>query len=239
MAAARAELSRASKEGRQALTEPEAKRVLEACGLSIPRCLVIGENEPLGIALKGLHAPFVLKVISPDALHKTEMGGVRVNLPDAASLETAMTQMRERFAAAGARIAGWLVEEMAPKGIEVVIGGTVDERFGPVVMFGLGGILVELMADIAFRICPITPRDAREMISELRAAPLLNGWRGGIAASRKAMVDALMHIGGPGGLMMSLPDVAELDINPLIVSENGAVAVDARIVMRGAAGHGA
>jgi acetate---CoA ligase (ADP-forming) subunit beta len=237
VALARAELARASDQGRQALTEPESKRVLAAFGLGVPRSHVLRDGDAVGPALAELRAPFVVKVVSPDALHKTEMGGVRVNLADQASVEAAAGEMRSRCIAAGARLDGWLVEEMAPKGIEVVIGGMVDDRFGPVVMFGLGGVLVELMADIAFRICPITRRDAHQMISELRGAPLLNGWRGGIVASRVAMVDALMRIGGAGGLMMSLPDVAELDVNPLIVSESGAVAVDARIVMNGALKH--
>jgi acetyl-CoA synthetase (ADP-forming) len=114
----------------------------------------------------------------------------------------------------------------------VVIGATVDERFGPCVMAGLGGVLVELIADVAFRICPITRQDAAEMLDELRGVKLLHGWRGAPPADVEAVIDALMAVGGPRGLMLAFPDaIRELDINPLIVGTSGAVAADARIIL--------
>ena len=122
---------------------------------------------------------------------------------------------------------------MAPAGHEVVVGGSTDPTFGPVVMFGLGGIFVEILADVAFRICPIAPVDAREMIDELKAVKLLRGARGGLRASEEAIVDTLLKVGGEDGMMLALEGrVTEIDINPLIVSGSGAVAVDARFVLK-------
>jgi acyl-CoA synthetase (NDP forming) len=230
-------ISRARQRGQSALSEAEAKQVLVSFGIEIPRSRIFAEGQP--IVVDGLRFPLVAKIVSADALHKTELGGVSIGLADEAALTAAVAVMRGRINAAGMPLEGWLVEEMAPKGVEVVVGGMVDGRFGPVVMFGLGGILVELMADISFRICPITVRDARQMIDELRGAPLLRGWRGGITASQAAMETVLMQVGGPDGVMMGLADdIGELDINPLIVSEHGAVAVDARIILNKTATHG-
>jgi acyl-CoA synthetase (NDP forming) len=131
-----------------------------------------------------------------------------------------------------ARIDGFLLEEMAPAGQEVVIGGLRDPQFGPLVMVGLGGIFVEVLADVSFRICPIARIDAEEMLNELKGAALLRGARGRKPASREAIVEALLKIGGEGGLMMRhAQDIAEADINPLIVSDRAAVAVDARFVL--------
>jgi acyl-CoA synthetase (NDP forming) len=203
-AIAEQEMTLARSQGRRALAEDSSKRVLAAFGFSVPRSRLIRDGDPLASALSDLRPPYVVKIVSPDALHKTEMGGVRIGLADGAAVEAAIGEMRARLASARVRIDGWLVEEQAPKGVEVVIGGVVNDRFGPVVMFGLGGILVELMADISFRICPIAERDAHQMISELRGAPLLRGWRGSSVASQESMVNALMRVGGPDGLMLSL-----------------------------------
>ena len=133
---------------------------------------------------------------------------------------------------ASARVDGWLVEEMAPAGQEMVIGGLRDPDFGPLVMVGLGGIFVEVLADVAFRICPIKRVDAEEMIDDLKGVAILQGARGRAAVSRDAIVDVLMKIGGDDGLLMRhAGDIAEADINPLIVSADGAVAVDARFIL--------
>jgi acyl-CoA synthetase (NDP forming) len=179
-----------------------------------------------------LRAPLALKVVSPDILHKSDAGGVKVGLKSAAEVEEAVRAMMKLPAIANARIDGFLLEEMAPAGQEIVIGGLLDAQFGPMVMVGLGGIFVEVMADVAFRICPITRLDAEEMLDELKGAALLKGARGRKPVSRAAIVDALMKVGGEGGLLMThANDIAEADINPLIVSETGAVAVDARFVL--------
>jgi acyl-CoA synthetase (NDP forming) len=131
-----------------------------------------------------------------------------------------------------ARVEGYLIEEMAPPGQEMVVGGVRDSQFGPLVMVGLGGIFIEVLGDVSFRICPITALDAEEMLDELKGAALLRGARGRRSVSRAAMLDVLLRVGGEGGLLMTLAeDIVEADINPVIVSEAGAVAVDARFVL--------
>lgn len=216
---------------RTALTEDAAKDVLACFGLRVPQRAVLLEGAAIGCRLAGLQPPFVLKVVAPTILHKSDVGGVWLDLPDAASVAAAIKAMRQRLA--GYAIDGWLVEEMAPSGVEMVIGGGVDTRFGPYVMLGLGGVLVELFEDVRFGICPLRPRDVAEMLDRLRAVRLLRGWRGAAPADEAAVIEAVLQIGGPDGLMLHLADrVAELDVNPLIVGHNGAVAVDARIVLR-------
>jgi len=140
--------------------------------------------------------------------------------------------MMRQPAIAAARIDGFLVEEMAPPGQEMVIGGLRDPQFGPLVMVGLGGIFVEVLADVSFRICPITRLDAQEMLAELKGVAILKGARGRKAVSQDAIVDALLKVGGENGLLLQhATDISEADINPLIVSESAAVAVDARFIL--------
>jgi succinyl-CoA synthetase beta subunit len=224
-------IAQARLEKRSALSEAEAKRVLAACGIAVPRSRIL-PPDVAGPFADGMSPPFVAKVIARDLLHKTEVGGVRLNLGDEQEAAASIGEMRNRIASSGHRIDGWLLEEMAPPGVEVVVGGLRDRRFGPVVMCGLGGILVELLEDVAFGICPVDPADCREMVAALRGAALLQGWRGAAPAALAALYDVLLRVGGKGGLMDAVGDeLAELDINPLIVSPTGAVAVDARIVL--------
>jgi acyl-CoA synthetase (NDP forming) len=226
------EIAEARKNGRSALDEMAGKSVLANFGIAVPNSLIIKDITGVANACAKLRVPLVLKVVSPDILHKSDAGGVRVGLKGAAEVEEAVRAMMKLPAIANARIDGFLLEEMAPAGQEIVIGGLLDAQFGPMVMVGLGGIFVEVMADVAFRICPITRLDAEEMLDELKGAALLKGARGRKPVSRAAIVDALMKVGGEGGLLMThASDIAEADINPLIVSETGAVAVDARFVL--------
>lgn len=218
--------------GRLALTEDDAKQVLSCFGIRVPRRAVIGHGEAVGTALDGMRGPFVLKVVAPTILHKSDVGGVMLGLRDVAAVAQAIDVMARRLS--DYVVDGWLVEEMAPPGPEIVIGATIDPGFGPNVMVGLGGVMVELFEDVSFGICPITRRDARRMLDTLRGARLLRGWRGAPPVDEVAVVEAMLRIGGEDGLMMALADVvAELDINPLIVSPHGVMAVDARIVLRG------
>jgi len=217
---------------RAALDELAGKQLLASFGISVPRSLVIQDAGAAAVACGSLKPPMALKVMSPDILHKSDAGGVRVGLNGAPELEEAVRAMMKRPAIENARLDGFLVEEMAPSGVEMVIGGIRDPQFGPLVMVGLGGVFVEVMGDVAFRICPITRLDAGEMLDELKGAALLRGARGRKPVSREAVVDVLLKVGGEGGLLMTHgDDIAEADINPLIVSEHGAVAVDARFVL--------
>jgi len=226
------QIAEARAAGRAALDEMAGKQVLANFGVRVPNSLIIQDVNGAAAACAKLRAPYALKIVSPDILHKSDAGGVRVGLKNAQEVEDAMRAMMQLPAIAQARIDGFLLEEMAPAGQEMVIGGIRDPQFGPMVMVGLGGIFVEVMADVSFRICPITRLDAEEMLGELKGAALLVGARGRKPVSRAAIVEALLKIGGEGGLMMThAADIAEADINPLIVSETGAVAVDARFVL--------
>lgn len=217
--------------GRHALTEPEAKRVLALAGLAVPRGVSIDAAEPVPPSLAGLTPPFALKLIAPGILHKSDVGGVTLGLADATAVEDARRAMCE--ALADRPIDGFLVEEMAAPGHEIVMGALVDRRFGPVVMLGLGGIFIEVLGDVAFRLAPLRRGDGEAMLAELRAKALLDGARGGPVASRAAIEAALVRFAGPDGLLPAFAaEIEEIDINPLIVSAAGAVAVDARIVLR-------
>jgi acyl-CoA synthetase (NDP forming) len=218
--------------GRSSLDELAGKRLLSQLGIAVPNSVLVAPGEPAARKLVGLKPPFVVKVMSPDILHKSDAGGVRVRLRDAAEVDAAIRAMRDNPAIAKARLDGFLVEEMAPPGEELVVGGLTDPQFGPLVMVGLGGIFVEVMKDVAFRICPIERVDAIEMLSELKAAALLDGARGRAPVSKEALVDVLLRIGGADGLLLHLrDDIAEADLNPVIVSDKGAVAVDARFIL--------
>ena len=219
-------------QGRTALDEASGKALLAQHGIAVPRSIVARGAEEARENAKVLTPPFVVKVVSPDILHKSDAGGVRVGLKSAAEVSDAIREMSALHGIRGAKVEGWLVEEMAPAGHELVVGGSRDPDFGPLVMLGLGGVFVEILQDVAFRICPITRLDAEQMIDELKAAAVLKGARGRAPASREAIIDVLVKVGGEGGLLMRHADeIAELDVNPLIVSEKGAVAVDARVIL--------
>jgi len=225
-------IAAARQSGRGSLDELSGKQLLAQFGVAVPKSVVVQAGDSLATKLQGLSGPYVVKVMSPDILHKSDVGGVRVRMLDAAAVESAIREMLAKPEIANARLDGFLVEEMAPAGQELVIGGLRDPQFGPLVMVGLGGIFVEVLKDVAFRICPIERIDAVEMLEELKGKALLDGARGQAAVSRDAIIDTLLNIGGQRGLLMSLAgEIAEADINPLIVSANGAVAVDARCIL--------
>jgi acyl-CoA synthetase (NDP forming) len=229
----------ARRQGRGALDEVAGKRLLERFAIPVPRGVLARDAEDGAQKAKALTPPLAAKVVSPDLLHKSDAGGVRLHLDGAVPVRRAIEEMARLPAIAGARVEGWLIEEMALSGQEVVVGGYADPHFGPTVMVGLGGIFVEILKDVAFRLAPIDADDARAMLAELRGAALLAGARGGRAVDRDALVDVLMKVGGTDGLLMRLRDeVAELDINPLIVAERGATAVDARVILRDRAAPG-
>lgn len=225
-------IARARAEQRNALDERASKELLAAYGVMVPRSQVVRGPEDAAAAARVLTPPFVVKVMSPDILHKSDAGGVIVNLQDAQELAAAIHSMRALPAIAAVAVDGYLIEEMAPPGIEIVVGGVRDANFGPLVMVGLGGILVEVLKDVSFRICPIAKIDAEEMLAELKGAAILQGVRGRKPASQSAIVEVLLKIGGENGLLLEhAADIKEADINPLIVSESGAVAVDARFIL--------
>ncbi|MBI3044063.1 MAG: acetate--CoA ligase family protein [Betaproteobacteria bacterium] len=227
-------IAEARKQGRAALDEGAGKQLLASFGVVVPKSLVVQDASEVRAAFGRLNPPLVLKVLSPDILHKSEARAVWLGITSGEELATACEEVLASVRAykKDARIEGFLVEEMAAAGQEIVVGGVRDPQFGPLVMVGLGGIFVEVLADVSFRICPITRQDAEEMLDELKGAALLRGARGRKPVSREAIVDVLLKVGGEGGVLMAhAQDIAEADINPLIVSEHGAVAVDARFVL--------
>ena len=225
-------IDRARAERRSSLDEMSGKRLLADFGIAVPRSIVVQAADALDAKLAGLAPPFVVKVMSPGILHKSDVGGVRVGLQSIGDVRSAIAAMSANPAISAHPLDGFLVEEMAPAGQELVIGGLKDPQFGPLVMVGLGGIFVEVLQDVAFRICPIERIDALEMLDELKGKALLDGARGQRPVSKEAIADVLLKIGGPGGLFMSLADdIQEADLNPVILSERTAVAVDARFIL--------
>jgi succinyl-CoA synthetase beta subunit len=215
------------------LDEVASKALLAGHGVPVPRGVVVLDEAAVADAVVPLSPPFALKVIARGISHKTDVGGVSLRLPDADAVRAAMRAMRKSPALLGAAIDGFLVEEMAPTGHEIVVGGVIDPVFGPVIMVGLGGVFVEVFGDVAFRVCPISRGDAHDMLASLKGAPLLAGARGGVVAAIEPLVNVLLAVGGKDGLMMREAGwLGELDINPLIVSDGAVTAVDARIVRR-------
>lgn len=229
---ARSLVEQARAAGRSALDEAAGKALLSRFGIRTPRSFVARDACDAAEKAAGLSAPFVAKVVSPDILHKSDAGGVSLGLPDAAAVAAAIEAMARKPQIAAARVEGWLVEEMIPAGMEVVVGGFRDPQFGPMLMVGLGGIFVEVLKDVSFRLCPIDAATARDMLGELKGRPLLAGVRGQVGVDEAALIKVMMAMGGPDGLLTSLADdIAEADLNPVIVSASGAVAADARFIL--------
>ena len=222
-------IEKARKDGRDALTEIEAKQVFEAYRLPVTHSRVAtSEDEAVALAEK-IGYPVVMKIVSPDILHKSDAGGVKVNVKDEAGVrQTYQTILSNANAyKSDANIHGILVQEMAPMGTEVILGSVNDATFGPTVMFGLGGIFVEVLKDVTFRVAPFSKKQALEMISEINGAPILRGVRGELPRDIDALADAICKY---AYMVMDLSDeVSESDANPVLVYEegNGLKVVDA------------
>jgi succinyl-CoA synthetase beta subunit len=215
------------------LNEPETKRLLALAGISVPSERVVTSAAEAVRVARRMGFPVVLKVVSRDVPHKTDVGGVQLDVRSSDAVRRAYHAIttRVRRASRSARIEGILVQPHL-HGREVIVGATHDPQIGPVLVFGLGGTAVEVMGDVAFRVVPIDAREARQMLREIRSAPLLNGYRGAPAVSVDSIVRALMSV---SRLMTTFPHVLrEIEINPLLVTEDAAFAVDAMAVVAGA-----
>lgn len=217
---------------RRVLGEAESRLVLDAYGVSlIPGALARNAEEAVEAAER-LGFPVVMKVVSPQILHKSDVGGIRLNLKSPGEVREAFSEMMTRLQSLlpHADLEGVLIEAMAPAGHEVIIGMRRDPNFGPVMMFGLGGIYVELFRDVAFRVAPLTHDDALEMIFETRAGRLLSGFRNQPIADLEAILDAILRL---SHLSLDFPEIQEAEINPLLVRPKGegAVALDCRILL--------
>ena len=191
--------------------------------------VALNENEAAKYADE-IGYPVVLKIVSPDVIHKSDAGGVMVNLKNPAEVAAAYQKILENVKKykADAKIVGVLVQEMAPQSTEVIVGAIKDPQFGQTLMFGLGGIFVEILKDVNFRIAPITADDAKEMITELKAYPLLKGYRNTPPADIDALISILF---ATSRLVMDNPEIKELDLNPVMAYQKGAKTVDARIIL--------
>ncbi len=225
-------LSAARQSNRTALDAAAGRAVLEAYGLRTPKDLLATSPDEAAAFAKEIGFPVALKLASPDILHKTEVGGVLLNVADEAVVREGWQAIvgRARAAHPSADIRGVQVQQMVQGGQEVILGMKRDPVFGPLVMFGLGGVYVEALADVSFRLAPLSRQDAEAMIAEVRSAKLLEGLRGAPPADRAALMDAILRI---GQLAADCPEILELDVNPLMVlpTGQGALAVDVRIIL--------
>lgn len=230
--AIRSVFEKARGEGRVNLGEVEAREVLQAYGLAVPKSLVAESAEEAARHAQEIGFPVVMKIISPDILHKSDIGGVRVGIRDRQEAIDCyeLMMLRVQRYAPRALLQGAFVQELVPGSREVIVGSTRDPQFGPVVMFGLGGIYVEILKDVSFRVAPFGEQHARRMIEEIKSAPLLRGARGEPPCDIEAIVDCLLVV---SQMVTDFPEIVEMDINPLKVGEPGAgaVAVDARITI--------
>ena len=223
-------IERARQQGRTVLSEVEAKQLLAEAGIPVVEARLAAERDGAVALAEELGYPVALKIVSPQITHKSDTGGVQLNLGTAEDVSSAFDAIVEaaRRAAPEARIDGVSVQRMAEPGIEVIVGMTTDAQFGPVLMFGLGGVLVEVLKDVAFRVVPLTARDARQMVRDIQGFPILQGYRGQEPADLGALEGLLLKL---STFIEEHSEVAELDLNPVFAYAKGAVAVDARIVL--------
>jgi acyl-CoA synthetase (NDP forming) len=224
-------IEKAKSENRNLLTEIEAKQVFKEAGLQVTDTrLATNKKDAIAMSTE-MGFPVVLKIVSPDILHKTEANGVKLNLKTADDVAKAfdeiMVSAKEKFP--NANIHGVAVQGMAKSGLEIIIGMTLDTQFGPVLMFGLGGIFVEVMKDVSFGITPLMKRDADEMIRSIKGYPLLNGFRGAPKIDVANLESWLLKL---SDFAQTYPEVKEFDLNPIFAYAQGAMVVDARIILK-------
>ena len=223
-------LAQARAEGRTLLNEVEAKELLRDAGVPATAATLAKTRSEAQSQATTMGYPVVLKVVSPDIAHKSDVGGVKLNLVDSEAVGAAFDEIMKNSKAAepNARIAGVSVQEMAKQGTEVIVGMTTDPQFGPVMMFGLGGIMVEVLKDVSFRLIPLEAKDADQMMAEIKGRPILDGVRGQPPADLAALRSTILKV---SEFVEKHPEVRELDLNPVFAYPDGALAVDARIVI--------
>ena len=210
-------------ESRGWVLEPDAKRLLREAGLNVPRSVYTRDPEEAARFAEAVGFPVVAKVVSPNVLHKSDVGGVKTGIDSVAGLHAAMDRLAglEGFE-------GVLVEETV-QGVELIAGAKIDHQFGPVILFGIGGTSVEIYQDSVIRMAPLTERDVASMVKGLRARPLLEGYRGSAPVRMEALTQALLAF---SGVVMDLSDrIESIDLNPLMASPEGCVVADARILL--------
>lgn len=212
------------------LTEVESKEMLHAAGVPVVETRLARNMKEAVAISREMGYPVALKLMSEDVVHKSDAGGVQLGLRNNSQVEKAYSAMMKSVRAAypGAKIDGVSVQRMARPGVEVIVGMSKDPQFGPVLMFGLGGIMVELLKDVSFRIVPVTKFDASEMIREIKGFPMLQGFRGSKPCDLDALENLIVRV---SEFVDCNPQIKELDLNPVFAYEDGVLAVDARLVI--------
>ncbi len=225
-------IAKARAEDRLSLTQSESMELLEAYGLPVPGWGIAHSAQEAATQAESIGYPIVIKVLSADIIHKFDVGGVKLNLGGAAEVEAAYTEMMATLKThcPDAKIEGVLLQKMVPQGLETIVGMKRDKQFGPLVMFGLGGIYVEVFKDVTFRLAPVRELGAELMVHSIRARKLLEGYRGAPATDQGKVVECIQRI---SQLSLDLEEIAELDVNPLIVyaEGKGAYVADARVIL--------
>ena len=218
-----------AKKEKRSLLETEAKELLREYEIPVPDFkLIKSEDEIIGLT-KEINFPIAMKIVSPDIIHKTDAGGVKLNIKNETEARLAYQEIisKAKKYNKNAKISGAIVDSMIHEGTEIIIGMMKDPHFGPVIMFGLGGIFVEILKDISFRILPIEERDAEEMINEIKGFEILKGVRGEGPKDIKAIKNLLLKI---SQLALENPEISEIDLNPVFVFEKGLQVIDARMI---------
>ncbi|PLC68191.1 acetyl-CoA synthetase [Vulcanisaeta sp. EB80] len=225
-------IAKAIEEGRYKLLEHESFELLRQYNIPVPDFALVQDVDEALRVVKDIGYPIVLKVVSPDIVHKSDVGGVILNISNDDELRSACERIRSNIKekAPYARVSGFLVQKMVPEGLETIVGATKDPIFGHVIAFGLGGVLVEVLQDVSFRIVPVSEEDARTMIREIRGYRLFNGYRNMPARDEEAVVYIITRF---SELLSDNPNIVEADLNPIIILERGkgAYAADARFII--------
>jgi acetyl coenzyme A synthetase (ADP forming)-like protein len=208
------------------LTTEETTELFSSYGLPLIEQRIVKTPEEAGSVAEQMDCEVALKVIAPGVIHKTEAGGVRLNLRGAQQVREAARQMAAGLVVSGSSPTGFLIQHMADKGVEMIVGVVHDPQFGPVVACGAGGVQVELLRDVSVRLTPLSTEDAAEMVRSLKTYPLLNGFRGSPVCDVAALEEGLLRV---SAMVEDIPQIAELDCNPFVVHEHGAVILDARV----------
>lgn len=221
--------------GRYSLLETEAMALMAMIEIPTPSFYLANSIEEAQKIAEVLGYPVVLKIVSPDIIHKSDFGGVKLNILNSDQVSEKFKEIIKNVheKAPKTRVLGIMVQKMVPSSTEVAIGALRDKQFGPAIMFGLGGIFIEILKDVSFRIAPVGRNDAHDMIKEIKGYPLLLGHRGNPRLDINAIADALVRI---SELLTNIDEIDQLDLNPILVYPSGLVAVDARIILGPGAG---
>lgn len=212
------------------LLEPEAKALINSIGIPTPNSGIAEGPEEAAKIAESLGYPVVLKIISPQIIHKTDFGGVKIGAKNNDEVKRDFLEIKENIMlkVPGAEVIGVMIEKMASQSTEVIIGGLRDSQFGPAIMFGLGGIFTEILKDISFRLAPISESEAFDMMEELRGYPLLDGYRGREPLDKNSLSNAMVKV---SELIVEMDEIQEIDLNPVFLYPSGLTVVDARIIL--------